>query len=115
MPETTPPTKSEIEAARKKLEADRESRATAQSWSELLFVILPFIVIAITLLHRGEIGSPFYLPEWSIVSSVIMGQSIMRLVSSALGGRVKNELFMLVLTAIFVFGLAPNLSSFQSS
>ncbi len=49
--------------------------------SESLFVLLPFIVIAMTLSHRGQLRLLFTLPEWSIVSAVIVGQTIVRLVS----------------------------------
>jgi len=37
--------------------------------SELLFVLLPFLVIAIVLSHKGSLATIFFLPEWSLVSA----------------------------------------------
>ena len=53
--------------------------------SELLFVFLPFIVIAITLAHQGELGSILSIPEWSIVTAVITGQAIVKFASFGIG------------------------------
>jgi len=76
--------------------------------SELLFVLLPFLVIAIVLSHKGSLATIFFLPEWSLVSAVILGQSLMRLVSAIVGRRaIEKEKVLLLLTAILVFGLIP--------
>jgi hypothetical protein len=79
--------------------------------SELLFVVLPFMVIAITLGHLGRLETILSLPEWSIVSAVIVGQTIVKVVSAALGNDVKprSERVVLVLSVLFVFLLVPTL------
>jgi hypothetical protein len=86
----------------------RMRRAKISTISELLFVVLPFIVIAIALAHKGELSTFFYIPEWSIVSAVIMGQSLIRIVGAVLGRRgLEKELILAVLALILVLGLIP--------
>lgn len=75
--------------------------------TELFFVILPFIVIAIALLHKGALHTIFYLPEWSIVSAVMAGQSVKKLVSSVLGETVHEENVLFLLTIQLVCVLIP--------
>jgi len=91
--------------------ADKKDKinAVCGASSEVLFVILPFIVIAITLGHRSELKTIFSLPEWSIVSAVIVGQTIVKLVSMALVENVHKERIVVVLSFLLVCLLAPNL------
>jgi hypothetical protein len=77
-------------------------------FSEALFIILPFIVIAITLGHRGQLTSFFALPEWSIVSAVIVGQMIVRCVSVLFNRSIHTqELFVFMVASILVLLLVP--------
>ena len=107
-----PQKKVENEAARK-AEEDREKskeesgRAFTSATSELLFVVLPFVVIAMTLGHRGQFRSILSLPEWSIVSAVIVGQTIVKFVSISVGRSVKKELVVLVVSMLLVLLLVP--------
>ena len=96
----------------KKSEAEVESEelnAILGASSQVLFVILPFIVIAITLGHRGQLWTLFSLPEWSIVSAVIVGQTTVRVVSVVLGKDVYKEPIMLIVSALLVCLLVPTL------
>ena len=87
---------------------DKESRAKVSALSELLFVILPFIVIGITLAHRGEFRTFLFIPEWSIVSAVIVGQAIARIASFAIGRpSVRKENTILALSMLLVCLLVP--------
>jgi hypothetical protein len=73
-----------------------------------LFVLLPFIVIGITLAHRDEFRTILFIPEWSIVSSVIVGQSIVKLASASMGERkVKKEAIVLIMSILLVCFLVP--------
>jgi hypothetical protein len=103
MPETQPQKPGTDDTLRK----ERIVRAQISASSELLFVVLPFIVIAITLRHRGEFHSILYLPEWSIVSAVVMGQAIIRLVYTVLGDDKETEVSIFIITLLLVFGLVP--------
>jgi hypothetical protein len=93
-----------------KLQEEQESsKARIEAFSELLFVILPFIVIAITLGHRSELRTILFLPEWSIVSAVITGQSIVRISSTAMDRSltVQKEPIVLILSVLLVCLLVP--------
>ena len=74
---------SDKEKTRTEEQAEKEdnNRAFISALSEMLFVLLPFIVIGITLAYRREFRTILFLPEWSIVSAVIVGQSIVKLAS----------------------------------
>lgn len=92
------------------MEIDRQDNFLSKvgATSELLFVILPFIVIAITLAHRGELSSIFSIPEWSIVSAVIVGQSVVKIVSTVLGHQnVNREPIILWVALLLVCVLVP--------
>jgi hypothetical protein len=83
-------------------------RAFASASTEMLFVLLLIIVIGITLSHRGELGTLFYIPEWSIVSAVICGQAIVKLTSASVGDRhVIKETIVLIISILLVCVLVP--------
>jgi hypothetical protein len=96
--------------AQKDIEKEVDSHAAAAACSELLFVILPFIVIAITLAHRCELRTIFFIPEWSIVSAVITGQSIVKLASITVGRSVAKDPIVLILSILLVCLLVPILT-----
>lgn len=100
------------EAAKKKAKSEGftedDRRAFASASSELLFVLLPFIVIGITLAHRGEFRTILLIPEWSIVSAVIVGQTIVKLTSAGIGKtNVKKEAVILIISILLVCLLVP--------
>jgi hypothetical protein len=87
---------------------EEDYKAFTSASSELLFVLLPFIVIAITLAHRSEFRTIFFIPEWSIVSAVIVGQSIVKMASSSAGNvAVNKENAVLVISILLVCLLVP--------
>src|SRR5664280_1616446 len=100
-------------AAANQNQAEKEKKkpydgAFSKATSELLFVLLPFVVIAITLAHRGELRTILSIPEWSIVSAVIIGQTITKLASATLGRTgLKKERIVLVMSILLVCMLVP--------
>jgi hypothetical protein len=83
-------------------------RTKLSATSALLFVLLPFIVIGITLAYRGEFRTILFIPEWSIVSAVIVGQSIVKLTSITLGvPAVKKQVVIFILSVLLVCLLVP--------
>jgi hypothetical protein len=96
------------EKARK--DAEENVRIFLPAASELLFVLLPFIVIGIALAHRGEIRTIFFIPEWSIVSAVIAGQAIVRVASASIGTTVVKPKIILIISILLVCLLVPILS-----
>lgn len=107
--------KNTIEKPKSPETADPKVNEGAYSaWSEVSFVILPFIVIAIILAHQGQIRTIFFIPVWSVVSAVIVGQTIVKVVSSALvsstyGRQVFEKGITLVISVLLVCFLVPNL------
>jgi uncharacterized membrane protein len=98
----------QIEQKRAREEKDKDNRATLTATSEILFVLLPFIVIGITLAHRGEFRAILFIPEWSIVSAVIVGQSIVKIASTTLGkDEVRKEPVVFTISVLLVCLLVP--------
>jgi hypothetical protein len=99
----------------KEEEDDNEGNAWCGAISELLFVLLPFLVITITFAHRGQVRTILSLPEWSLVSSVVVGQSIVKIVSTSLtygtGGRpILIDRIALLVAVLMVCVLVPCLT-----
>ncbi|HWS17412.1 MAG TPA: hypothetical protein VN223_05335 [Candidatus Elarobacter sp.] len=93
---------------KEQVEKEDERRAFISALSEMLFVLLPFIVIAITLAYRREFRTILFLPEWSIVSAVIVGQSIVKLASAGIGrSNVQKEMIVLYISSLLVCLLVP--------
>jgi hypothetical protein len=64
----------------------KEIRVRARSLinAELLFILLPFIVVGIIFSSKGEFSNFIRAPEWSLASSILIGQSIVKLISGLL-------------------------------
>ena len=75
---------------------------------KMLFILLPFIVIGMVLVYRGEFGSIFYMPEWSLASSVLFGQAIARFAGAAAEG-TRGERVSLTIAVLIVVCLVPSL------
>jgi hypothetical protein len=84
-------------------------RAKFAALSDLCFILLPFIVIAIVLAFTGRIRELLYIPEWSIATPVIVGQAISRMVSGVINRSVDKEPIVFMLCAIIVVLLVPSL------
>jgi hypothetical protein len=79
---------------------------------ELLFAALPFIVFAIVLWAKGDLGHFLYMPELSLASAVLLGQAIARFTAGALVvtrtiKKPRPEPVILFLTFANVLGLVP--------
>ena len=79
---------------------------------ELLFAALPFIVFAIVLWAKGNLGHFFFMPELSLASAVLLGQAIARFTAGVLVGirkakKGRHEPVVLFLTFALVLGLVP--------
>ena len=76
--------------------------------SEYLFVLLPFVVIAIVKIYTSTFDEFLEAPDWSFASSILFGQLLVKLVS---GSIIKKEAqwqrVSLLITLIFVLGLVP--------
>jgi RsiW-degrading membrane proteinase PrsW (M82 family) len=78
--------------------------------AEVLFVLLPMIVIGIVLGLRGEIRHFIYIPEWSLVNAVIVGQSVMKMFYGTLRFKTSHSGTLILTVAIaIVLLLVPTL------
>lgn len=81
--------------------------------AEVLFMILPFVVTGIVFSYQGVLLKLIYLPEWSLASSVLMGQALVKYISAILSSQNRTELpwqrVALNLSFLIVLGLVPSL------
>lgn len=78
-------------------------------FAEYLFILLPFIVIAIVKIYTHSLETLLSAPDWSFAASILWGQTIVKLVSGcSLHGAIWQRLSLLVSTLI-VLGIVPSL------
>ena len=78
--------------------------------SEIFFITLPIIVIALVFLFHSNIKSLFTSPDISFANIVLFGQTIVRLASGTAKERsIKSwQVIALIISTIIVFGLIPS-------
>lgn len=57
--------------------------ATLRVITELLFTVLPFVIVALVLSYRGTTTRVIYLPEWAIAATVLEGQVLVKFISAS--------------------------------
>lgn len=88
----------------------KRRRIVAGLAAEVIFAILPLLVVFMVLLIAQHPDHVFMKPEWSFGASILFGQALVRFVSGlAHGGRAATGPVALVVALIVVFGLAPSL------
>lgn len=97
----------------KKEKKENESQSWGFALGEICFILLPFVVMLIILLYQGKITEIFNKPEWSFASSVMFGQTIIKLIHS-IGKKRENYVVYqynagAFIAAIIVLGLVPSL------
>ncbi len=79
--------------------------------AEISFFILPFITLGLIYLFKGEFVKVFFVPEWSIVTSIIFGQTIVKFSFAGAIIRYSNKSRPYNLSAfiavLIVLGLIP--------
>jgi hypothetical protein len=77
--------------------------------SELIFTLLPIIILLIVRSYENDYSKIFYNSEWSIISIILFGQSIVKFSSGIANskGTFRWQLVALVISLIIVFGLIP--------
>jgi hypothetical protein len=78
--------------------------------SELLFTLLPIIILLIVRSYENNLSAIFYNTEWSIISLILFGQTIVKFSSgiSNSNEKVRWQLVALVISLIIIFGLIPS-------
>lgn len=88
------------------------SEAWAVLFTEYLFIILPFVVIAIVKIYSSDLYGFLKAPDWSFASSILFGQLLVKMVSGSLiHQKVKWQRISLLIAIILVFGLIPSLTT----
>lgn len=77
--------------------------------SELLFSLLPIIIIIIVRSYENKASEIFYNTEWSIISIILFGQSIVKFSSGIANSKetFRWQLVALTISLIITFGLLP--------
>jgi hypothetical protein len=82
--------------------------------AELAFLLVPFVVIGFAYLYKGDLRNVLYSPYWSIASSVLIGQALIRFIirllqSNAHDPAISWERVTVIFSVLIVLGLVPSL------
>lgn len=79
--------------------------------SELLFTLLPILIIMIVRGYETKYELIFYNTEWSIMTIILFGQSIVKFSSGISNSqkKFKWQLVSLIISIIIIFGLIPSI------
>jgi hypothetical protein len=78
--------------------------------AEVVFAVLPLVVVLLVLVHLDRGHAFLASPEWSFGSSILFGQALVRFVSGVgRGGSAANGPMALVVALVLVVGLVPSL------
>lgn len=78
--------------------------------SELVFTILPIIVILFIRSYQGKFEELYYNTEWGIMAIILFGQSLVKFASGISNSKesFRWQLVSLIISLIIVFGLVPS-------
>lgn len=81
--------------------------------SEILFNVLPLIILTIVFAYQHKSYSLFFASEWSLTSAIFFGQAITKIVS-AVSTRtpVNSQRAVALVTVLITLGLIPALTVF---
>ena len=79
--------------------------------SELLFTILPILIVLIVRSYETKFELIFYNTEWSIMAIILFGQSIVKFSSGIANSKAlfRWQLVSLIISIIIIFGLIPSI------
>jgi hypothetical protein len=88
----------------------KRSRIFAGLAAEIVFTILPLLVVLMVLLHAQRATHFFAAPEWAFGAAILFGQTLVKFVSGlARGGSAATGPVALFVALLVVFGLVPSL------
>ena len=83
-------------------------------WStivEVLFVFLPFIILSIVYMNQGKFSEIFSISEWSFASSILAGQTIIKITHGFSRQKMlRFHIFLGILAMILIFILLPSMT-----
>lgn len=79
--------------------------------SEMLFTVLPLLVISIVRSYQSKFELIFYNTEWAMISIILFGQSIVKFSSGIANSSLKFrwQLVSMIISLIIIFGLIPSI------
>lgn len=80
--------------------------------SEIIFTILPLIVITIVRSYQSKSELIFYNSEWIMMAIILFGQTIEKFSSGISNSKRKFrwQLVSLIITSLITFGLVPSIA-----
>ena len=88
---------------------NKETESKLAVVSEIFFVLLPIIVIVLLHILYDLSDSIFKSYEWSFVSIVLFGQTLVKFASSISRKYVRWQMVSLFFSTLIVFGLIPSI------
>jgi len=87
-------------------------KAMVSIFPELLFCLLPLLVLALSLIYVQKGLVPLLAsPEWSFASAILLGQAVVRFVMGAVSNRrARQRVAALIVAVIIVLELVPALA-----
>lgn len=85
--------------------------------AEIMFGLLPLIVLILLQANEGNFLRAFSAPEWSLVAAIFFGQTISRqtealFLTTRTGANIPIEKFQITISVLIVLGLVPALIAF---
>ena len=79
--------------------------------SEVLFILLPLIVLTVVLTFQKKNFELFHTPEWSFISTIFFGQILIKIIAAALSEEktVHWQRIVLLASGLMVLGIVPSL------
>lgn len=92
------------------LSREETTNAVAGVAAELIFALLPLLVIMIVMIYRKQGARVMPSAEWSFGSAILCGQALVKFVSGlASASRPSWQRVAFAVAALFVFGVVPAL------
>lgn len=92
---------------------ERNANTLAILVSEILFTILPLIVLAIVLAYSGRSYNIMFHPEWSFVATILFGQTLIKTIAATITKasveHVHWQRVVFIASALIVIGIVPSL------
>lgn len=92
--------------------SQKRSESFLEHISELLFTLLPFVMLLIIYWSEGKTSAILGVSEWAIASSILFGQSLVKFAAGMSRIRVRRKfgVVRIFMTLIMFFGLVPSLT-----
>jgi hypothetical protein len=85
------------------------NRVIVELSSELLFAVLPLIVVLLVFISRDAPGKVWSSAEWSFAAAILFGQTVVRFTAGMSRGGAATAPVALTTTVLIVLGLVPAL------